>query len=156
MTAPLEHPSRFAAEAPDRPAVVMAGTGQVVTYGEMEDRSRRVGHLLRSFGLETGGTVAVLLENRAEFFEVVWGALRTGLHVTPINWHLAPDEAAYIVTDSGATALVASAGLGDVVRELAAGGGTLTGRVAVGDGLAGFDDYEQALAAQPATRPPDE
>ncbi|HEX5946363.1 MAG TPA: acyl-CoA synthetase [Acidimicrobiales bacterium] len=153
MTAPLEHPSRFAAEAPDRPAVIMGGTGQVLTYGELEARSRRVGHLLRSFGLETGGTVAVLLENRPEFFEVVWGALRTGLHVTPINWHLAPDEAAYIVTDSEAPVLIASAALGDVVGELAAMGGTLAGRIAVGGDLPGFAGYAESLAAQPATPP---
>ena len=156
MTAPLEHPSRIAAEAPDRPAVIMGGTGQVLTYGELEDRSRRVGHLLRSLGLETGDTVAVLLENRPEFFEVVWGALRTGLHVTPINWHLAPDEAAYIVTDSAAPVLVASAAQGDVVGELTDSAAALAGRIAVGGALPGFDDYDHALAAQPDTRPPDE
>ena len=87
-------------------------------------------HLLRTFGLGPGGHVAVLLENRPEFFEVVWGALRSGLYVTPINWHLAPDEAAYIVEDCGATALVASAALGDGWE--ARGGGALAGRLAVG------------------------
>ena len=95
-------------------------------------------HLLRTFGLGPGGHVAVLLENRPEFFEVVWGALRSGLYVTPINWHLAPDEAAYIVEDCGATALVASAALGDVVGRLAGDGGALAGRLAVGGDLPGF------------------
>jgi long-chain acyl-CoA synthetase len=156
MSAALEHPSRFAAEAPDRPAVIAGATGQVLTYGELEDRSCRVAHLLHGFGLRPGGHVAVLLENRPELFEVVWGALRTGLHVTPINWHLAPDEAAYIVEDCGASALVASAGLGDVVGRLTEGGSALAGRVAVGGSLPGFADYEELLAAQPASRPAEE
>jgi acyl-CoA synthetase (AMP-forming)/AMP-acid ligase II len=153
---PIEHPSRFAAEAPDRTAVVVGGTGGTLTYRELEERSCRVAHLLRTFGLGPGGHVAVLLENRPEFFEVVWGALRSGLYVTPINWHLAPDEAAYIVEDCGATALVASAALGDVVGRLAGDGGALAGRLAVGGDLPGFGGYEKALAAQPASRPPGE
>ena len=152
----LQHPSRFGAEAPDRPAVIAGGTGRVLTYGELEDRACRVANLLRSFGLETGGHVAVLVENRPEFFEVVWGALRIGLHVTPINWHLSADEAAYIVDDCGASVLVASAALGDVVGNLADEGRALAGRVAVGGPLPGFADYDELLAARPATRPPDE
>jgi long-chain acyl-CoA synthetase len=153
MSEALEHPTRFAAEAPERPAVIMGGTGRVLTYGELEDRSRRVANLLRSFGLEPGGHVAVLLENRPEVFEVLWGALRIGLYVTPVNWHLAPDEAAYIIEDCGASVLVASAALGAVVGELAGDGGALAGRVAVGGDLPGFAGYEDLLAAQPASRP---
>jgi long-chain acyl-CoA synthetase len=153
VTGELQHPSRFAAEAPDRPAVIMGGTGQVLTYAQLEDRSCRVANLLRSYGLEPGDHVAALLENRVEFFEVAWGALRAGLHLTPINWHLTADEAAYIVEDCGASVLVASAALGDVVANLPDAGGKLTGRVAVVGELPGFAPYEDLLAAQPNTPP---
>jgi acyl-CoA synthetase (AMP-forming)/AMP-acid ligase II len=156
MTAPLQHPSRFAAEAPDRPALVMGGTGQVLTYGQLEDRSCRVANLLRSYGLAPGGHVALLLENRPEFFEVAWGALRAGLHITPINWHLTAAEAAYIIEDCGATVLVASAALGHVVELVTDRGGALRGRVAVGGDLPGFAPYEDLVAGQPATRPSQE
>src|SRR5262245_13603714 len=110
----LQHPSRFAASAPDRPAVVVHGPGllddgAVLTYADLEARSNQVAHLFRSLGLGVGDHVAVITENRAEYFEVVWGAMRSGLFVTPINWHLAPDEARYVVEDCGARALVASA-----------------------------------------------
>ncbi len=155
MSDALQHPSRWAADAPDRPAVVMGGTGRVTTYAELEDRSCRVANLLRSYGLEPGGNVAVLLENRPEFFEVAWGALRSGLHVTPINWHLSAEEAAYIVDDCGATVLVASAACGDVVAQLG-DAGALAGRLAVGGPLPGFASYEEEVAAQPASRPPGE
>ena len=151
----LQHPSRFAATAPDRPAVIM-GSGEVLTYGELEDRSCRVANLLRRAGLQTGAHLAVLVENRLEYFEVVWAGLRSGLYVTPINWHLAPGEAGYIVEDCGASALVASAGLGDVVDGLAVASGALTARFAVGGSLPGYTDYEAAVAAQPATPPAEE
>ena len=58
-----------------------------------------------------GDHLAVLLQNQAEFFTVVWAAHRIGVYVTPINWHLTADEAGYIVADCDAKALVASAHL---------------------------------------------
>jgi long-chain acyl-CoA synthetase len=143
----LVHPKRFAAEAPDRLAVVIGGTAQSRTYAELEARSNQVAHLLRSRGLETGMNVAVLLENRVEYFDIVWGALRAGLLVTPINWHLSADEAAYIVDDCDATLLFASAASGDVVRKVSPG--SVVSRFAVGGALDGFEDLETALAGQP-------
>jgi long-chain acyl-CoA synthetase len=150
----LEHPKRFAHAAPDRLAVVIGETGQQRTYGELEFRSNQVSHLLRSCGLQTGMTVAILMENRAEFFDVTWGALRAGLFVTPINWHLAAEEAAYIIGDCGATVLIASTACEGIVRSLPAG--TPTTRFAVGGSIDGFEDLEERLAAQPGTPIPDE
>ncbi len=150
--ADIEHPTRFAASAPHRPAVILGD--RVVTYGELEARSNRFAHALRSAGLEVGGHLAVLMENRAEYFEVVWGALRAGLLVTPINWHLSTVEAAYIVGDCGASALVASAPRADVVAGIDAP--ALTVRLAVGGPIDGFDSYERTLAAQPSTPLDDE
>ena len=67
----------------------------------------RLALALRDRGLRSGDHLAVLLENQPEFYDVVWAAKRTGLYVTPINWHLAAGEAGYIVADCDATALVA-------------------------------------------------
>ena len=65
-----------------------------------------------------GDHLAVLLQNQAEFFDVVWAAHRIGVYVTPINWHLTADEAGYIVADCDAKALVASADLRDAVAAM--------------------------------------
>lgn len=144
------------ASDPDRPAIVMSPGGAVVTYRQLEERSCRVANLLRSLGLGVGDHVAVLLENRPEVFEVVWAALRSGLYVTPINWHLSADEAAYIVSDCGASVLFASADLREVVDALSGVEGALRVRVAVGGSIDGWDDYEALVGAQPADRPADE
>jgi len=125
---------------------VIGGTAQCRTYAELETRSNQVAHLLRDRGLTTGMNVAVLMENRVEFFDIVWGAMRAGLLVTPINWHLSADEAAYIVDDCEASALFASASCGDVVREMSSR--RATARFAVGGPLDGFEDFEAALAEQ--------
>lgn len=100
----IEHPSRFAQSSPDRPAVIEAGSTVSLSYRELDARSNQVAHALRELGLKTGDHLAVLMENCGQYFEVVWGGLRSGLLVTPINWHLSPDEVEYVVADSGARA----------------------------------------------------
>ena len=152
MSDTIQHPAATAATAPDRPAVIMGSTGEVVTYGDLEARSCRVANLLQAAGIGRGDNVAVLVENRAEYFEVTVGALRIGCYVTPINWHLSAEEAAYIVEDCGASALFASATVREIVEAMTAPE-RLALRVAIGGLIDGFDDYEDALAAQSADRP---
>src|SRR4029450_8427905 len=130
----------------------------VLTYRQLDDRSNRVARLLRAAGLRRGDHMAVLLANRPEWYEVVWGALRAGLYVTPVNFHLTAAEAGYIVADCGARALVVDA---DLAATVAAMGPDLAGmstRLVVGStgrgpddrpGLEGFEGYEAALAAPP-------
>ena len=74
----VQHPCVHAAERPDQPAVIMGGSGEVLTYGQLEDASNRMAHLLRAAGLQRGDHVAVLLTNRPEWYPVVWGAMRSG------------------------------------------------------------------------------
>jgi acyl-CoA synthetase (AMP-forming)/AMP-acid ligase II len=154
MTADIGHPSRVAAVSPDRPAVICASGGQTLSYGVLEDRSLRLANALRSYGLVPGDHVALLLENRPEVFEIVWGALRCGLYVTPVNWHLTADEASYIIEDCGARVLFA----GDEVAAVATA--AIRGRpvvgVAVGASQPGFNDYERVLELFPPTPDPGE
>jgi long-chain acyl-CoA synthetase len=147
----IQHPATYAGSAPDRTALVVEPGGGSLTYAGLDDRSNQVANLLRSDGLGVGDSIAVLLENRAEFFEVTVGAMRMGLLVTPINWHLAPDEAAYIIRDSGASALVASAKLAPVLEHLVASDDVPPVRLVVGGEVDGFDDYETALATHPTS-----
>jgi long-chain acyl-CoA synthetase len=142
----MQHPSAFAATAPDRPAVIIGGTGARLTYRDLDVRSNRVAHMLRRRGLGVGAHVALLLENRLEFFEVMWGALRAGVYVTPINWHLSGAEAAYIVEDCGASVLVASA---ELLAQLEGERLSVTHDqvVVVGGAARGAVDYEAELAA---------
>jgi long-chain acyl-CoA synthetase len=153
------HPGAQVEARGDAPAVIMAGSGEVVTYAELEERSRRVAQLLHAAGLRPGDHIAIMMENHPRYFEIFWGAQRSGLYTTPINWHLKADEAGYIVEDCGAAAVFVSAALKDVAAELADRLGNVPLRlmVASGDDTAdhagvvdGFDSYEAAIAAQPA------
>lgn len=150
------YPGKIAAQTPDKPAVIMAESGRTQSYAELEDNSARLARLLYDGGLRPGDVIALLAENTLRCFEIYWAALRSGLYVTAINRHLAPDEVGYIIDDSGARVVLASAGL----RELAASVVDLTPRVqaryAFGGPVAGHESYEDALAFASAEPLPDQ
>lgn len=130
----------------------MAGSGEVMTYGELEDRSRRLAQLLWDRGLRPGDHLAVLLENRPAFFEAVWAGLRSGLYVTTINRYLTTDEAGYILDDCGAKALVTSAEVARPLTGLAALAPACRTRLAVGGALDGYEPYAESLQRHPPER----
>ena len=131
---------------PDKPATVMARSGEVVTYGQLGERSVRLARLLRQSGLQPGDVVALLMENHPRYHEVYWAAVRSGLYLCAVNKHLTADEAAFIVNDSGAKALVTSAALVDVAAALVDQIPGCPVRLVVDGPVAGFDRYEEAVA----------
>lgn len=139
----------------DTPAVVMTSSGETVTWGELDDRSRQLAHFWRSQGLTTGDHVAMFMENVKEFVEVCWAADRIGLYFTPINSHLTPGEVAYIVRDCGARSLVTTSALADKALEAVRDCDAVQSVLAVG-GAAGCLDYHATVAARPLTSLDDE
>jgi long-chain acyl-CoA synthetase len=137
------YPGTWAQTHPDKPALVMAGSGRTLTYGELDDRSLRLANWLRAAGLRQGDVVAMISDNRPETYEVYWAALRSGLYITAVNHNLSADEASYIVQDCGARALVVSAAKADLVAALDT---DVEDRLAFGGEVAGYGDYERALA----------
>jgi acyl-CoA synthetase (AMP-forming)/AMP-acid ligase II len=142
----------------NKPAIILYPSGTVVTFDELEARANRLAHYFRRQGLREGDVVAILMENNQHIHAVMWAARRSGLYYVPISTHLTPAEAAYIVDNSGAKAIVGSvklrdtlAGLGD---ELPNG---LPGTLLIADGdLDGWLRYPEAVADQPDTPIDDE
>jgi acyl-CoA synthetase (AMP-forming)/AMP-acid ligase II len=142
----MTYPGAFGQTRPDHPAIVMAGSGETISYRELDERSNQLAHLWRERGLRKGDHVAILLPNHARYLEVVWAALRSGLYYTPVNWHLTAPEVAYIVGDCGARSVVTSTDLADRVTEVA----PEIPLVLDGD-LPGWERYEDVVAKQPTT-----
>ncbi len=140
------YPGTHAASAPDRPAVIMAGSGATLTYGELEDHSARLAAALRALGLRTGDVIAMLSDNAAEAFEVYWAALRSGLYVTAVNWHLAPEEAAYILADSGARVVFASSGVAQLAERVREHVAEVNHWYAFGGAVTGYLPYDELVA----------
>ncbi len=100
--------------------------------------------------------VALFMENNIRYHEVYWAALRSGMYLTAVNKYLTAEEAAYIVADSGAKALVTSAALEPVAEAMRDAVPACSFRLAVDGPVADFEAYEPALAATPAEAAPDE
>ncbi|AJE80430.1 acyl-CoA synthetase [Streptomyces albus] len=123
----------------------MADTGESISYAQLEERSVRLAHVLYDAGLRPGDCVALVTENNLRAFEVYWAAMRSGLYITAVNHHLTAEEAAYIINDSGATALVVSAGKAALAQTVAARTERLRIALSFGGTVAGYDSYESAL-----------
>src|SRR5580704_9982965 len=141
------YPGTYAAQTPDRIAAVMAGTGETITYGELDRSSIQLARVLRDDGLRPGDVVALLTENSLRALEVYWAALRSGLYITAVNFRLKPDEVGYIVNDSAAAALVVSAAQAATATALGEMTPTVTLRLAFGGPVPGFASYEETVAA---------
>lgn len=144
-------PSWHAEHTPDAPAIIMATTGETVTYAELEDRSTRLARALRSRGIAPDDHIAVLMENNRAFLEVAWAAQRSGIYYTAINSHLRSAEVQYVLDDCGAVALVASEAMAEVVDGLDLS--RISVRMsAVGD-LRSFERYDDEVLAAEAPGP---
>ena len=87
----MPHISITAAETPHKPAFIMANSGEMVTYGQLDERSNQVAHLLRTCGLKSGDHMAMMLENCRQFLEITAGAMRAGIVFTPISTPRVPN-----------------------------------------------------------------
>src|SRR5947207_1600733 len=144
----------IAAEDPDHLAVV-APDGAEISAGELLGATNQLVHGLRQLGLEPGDSIAMVLPNSVEVFELYLTALQAGWYLIPINHHLVGPEIAYIVQDCDAKVFVAHERFADAcaaaAKEL---GFPEDRRFAVGS-VPGFLPYQQLKEGQPTALPSD-
>jgi long-chain acyl-CoA synthetase len=135
----------WAQQRGDQPAIVAADGMR--TWRELDARANQVARALRAAGLGAGDAVVLLCANRAEFIEVHAAVHRTGMRLTPVNWHLTSDEVAYIAEDCEARAVIADARFGGVAADVAS---RLTGLAAclwVREPIEGYEGFEEVIAS---------
>ncbi|MFJ8996177.1 AMP-binding protein [Streptomyces sp. NPDC102279] len=109
---------QIASVRPDRVALVDQ-EGRETTFGELRRWSDALSHGLRSLGLTTGDTVALVMGNTSEFLAIQLATSQLGLYITPVNRHLTSPEIGYILGDSDAKVLIAGAEFTEVAGEAA-------------------------------------
>ncbi|MDT7719694.1 MAG: long-chain acyl-CoA synthetase [Mycobacterium sp.] len=150
----------------NKPAVILYPAGTVITFDELETRANRLAHYFRQAGLVEGDAVAILMENNEHIHAIMWAARRSGLYYVPINTHLTAAEAAYIIDNSAAKAIIGSAALRKTCENLAehspaSGRGPQPGGLPdllmiADDDLDGWQRYPECVAGQPDTPIDDE
>ena len=143
------YPGHWAKAFPDKPAVIDTASGLARSYGELNDRSNQLAQLMWQRGLRRGDHVSIFMENNLAFFDVVWAAFRSGLYLTTVNRYLTGEEAGYIVDNSESKVLVASRALADTARQIVDHAPNCATWLMADGAVDGFEDLEQAIAAQP-------
>jgi long-chain acyl-CoA synthetase len=125
------------------------------TWREFNVRQNQLVHGLRGLGLGLGDTIALLGNNRHEWLETLGASGLNGTVLVPINWHFSVDEIAYVLENSGATALVADAEFAEHAIAAAEEAGVRI-RIAYGGPITGFTDFEDVIASGSPDEPTDE
>jgi long-chain acyl-CoA synthetase len=149
------HPCIHARTSPDKAAFVMAGSGTVITYAQLDQRSNQGAQLFRSLGLQVGDVIALCMENNARFLEIAWATQRSGLYLTCISSKLTASEVEYVIKDCGAKAFITSTAMSDLADELVPLLHGLTLYI-VGGEHRDYQSYEAATRAMPTTPIADE
>jgi long-chain acyl-CoA synthetase len=143
---------KIAEDEPDKLALVDPNERHV-SYRELAAMANQLSHGLRGLGLDRGGGIAVALPNSVDFLALYFAAMQIGLYFTPINWHLAGPEIAYIVDDSEASVFIAHEEFADAATIAAKDVGLSPDRLfAVGD-IAGFRQQSCQTASRTNSPP---
>ncbi len=144
-------PAKTARLDPSREALIDVHSGRRVTFGQLDERVRRLGNaLVGTLGLGKGDRVAILSKNCIEYMEIYYACARVGMIAQPINWRLGQQEMARILNDGSPSVVMSS---GEYAEEIAA----LRGQVAAENWFsfgAGSDGtYEALVNAAPDSEP---
>lgn len=145
------HPHFHAQARPEQAAIIMAKTGETISYGELESRSNQAAHLFRELGLQRGDHIGFMLDNHPRFFELLWGAQRAGLYYTPVSYYLQADEVQYIFENCEAQVVVVGAKFAATVAKVRAQLPNVKKFYVIGDDVDGFERWEDALTSKPVT-----
>ena len=102
--AEMGSPEFWAAQTPDAIAVVK--DGKTLTYESWNDQANRVADALAARGLKAGDRIGMRFRLNFQWFIVQRALQKIGVMQVAVNWKLTPDEADFIVRDSGARGLV--------------------------------------------------
>lgn len=150
------YPGAYVATTPDKAAVIVAETGAVVTFAELEANSIRIARVLHELGLRRGDNLAVLATNNIQVFDIYWAAMRSGVYLTMVNWHLTAPEGAYIVEDCDAKIVIVDSALPELAGTLADLIPANVIRLSFGGELEGYASLDAAAALESDVPLPDQ
>jgi long-chain acyl-CoA synthetase len=139
----------WAAEAPDR--VTLFEGDQSMTWAEINDAADRLAEGLARFGVRAGDIVVVRTQIRLEWVVIDAALAKLGCLLLGLNWRLTPDEVRYVLTNSGASAVICD-DPDPVALAGAFDGAELTVAVSLDARAEGFQLYSDLLAGPSVRR----
>ena len=116
-----------------------------VTWNELREQARAVAGGLASLGVGKGDTVALMLNNRLEFFPIDLGVVTLGGVPFSIYQTASPEQIAYVVGDAGAKVAIVEKSFLETFEKA----GTAVEHLIVLDGDGGTMSYDDLIATDP-------
>ncbi|MFC7068945.1 o-succinylbenzoate--CoA ligase [Halobaculum lipolyticum] len=116
--------SHRVAATPDAEALVLAASGESLTYADLDARATALASRLSGLGIAPGDHLAVVLDNRTEYVALIHAAMRLGVRLVPCSDRLTAAELRPKLATADATALVCGGETEAVAVEAALGDGT--------------------------------
>lgn len=132
---------------PGSQAVVVADDGRELTHRRLRDRAARLASVFQARGLGAGGVIALLASDAVGVMEVLVAADHAGLVALPVDPSFSLEEAAYVVNDSGAAAVVIGDDFAPLAEPLAVLTPGIRVRWSLGLALEGHTALELARSA---------
>ena len=127
--------------------------GRATTFAEFDRNTNQVANGLIAAGIEPGMRISYIGKNSDYYFELLIGAAKAGVVMTPVNWRLAPPEIVYILTDCRAQILFVGGEFTGLVRGIAAELPTVKKYIAMEGGMPEWASYEGWRNAQSGKDP---
>ena len=121
---------------------------RTVTWNELRSLARAAAGGLASLGVSKGDTVALMLNNRLEFFPIDLGAVTLGAVPFSIYQTASPEQIAYVVGDAGAKVAIVEKGFLEIFEKARKELPDVEHLIVL-DGDGGTGSYEDLLAADP-------
>lgn len=110
--------------SPDGLAFQDITTGRDWSFAQVNAAANAIAAGLLKRGLVDGDRVAILCQNRAEFFVTLFACQKTGLILCPLNWRQPAPELVETLEQVGVSVIIADAAFDEVAREIAKGIGS--------------------------------
>ena len=144
-------PAKIARLEPRREALIDVHSGRRVTFGQLDERVRRLGNaLVDELGLGKGDRVAILSKNCIEYMEIYYACARVGMIAQPINWRLGAEEMSRVLADGAPSVVITSGEYRDAANALRP---DLEARHWLSFGEGGDGSYDALLDRSPAGEP---
>jgi acyl-CoA synthetase (AMP-forming)/AMP-acid ligase II len=134
------------AQRPDQ--VALRFEGEAITYAALDRRASQAAQGLIAAGIAPQARVAILSKNGPGFFELWFGAAKANAVLVPVNFRLAPPEAAFVINDAKAELLFVGADFYPLVEKVAAELKSVREIIALDGGHPRWEDYRSWRARQ--------
>jgi feruloyl-CoA synthase len=119
-----------------------------LSFRELKQHAEKAGGLFQSWGLVKGDKVALMSQNTLGFVVALFGTLKAGATVVPINHKLVGPEVEYILEHSDSRILLFDGSLASVVAKIS----TPVRKMALDSQPEGFESFDLQLEQAPGFR----